>query len=82
MKACFALFIEDNVYICLAIKNILKDSRKEKKSFQENNYVSHQFSIRETGKFGTDQLRDMDRKQWRVSCVLNISVQANVACCR
>ena len=41
--------------------------------------VSRQFSIHMIGNFGTDQLRDMGRIQWWVSCMLTIGVQANVA---
>ena len=65
------------------LKTSFKDSRKKKKkSFLENNYISRQFSYREISNFGTDQLRDMGRIQWWVSCVLTIGVQANVACYR
>ena len=48
---------------CLPFKNIFKDSRKEKNHFKKVT-VSRQFSIREIGSFGTDQLRDMGRIQW------------------
>ena len=62
-------------------KSIFKDSRKEKYHFKKIT-VSRQFSIRETGNFGMDQLRDMGRIEWWDSCMLTIGVQANIACCR
>ena len=65
----------------LPFKNIFKDLRKEKNHFKKIT-VFRQFSNCEISNFGTDQLRDMGRIQWWVSCVLTIGVQANVACCR
>ena len=62
-------------------KNVFKDSQKEKNPLIKIT-VSRLFSFREIGNFGTDQLRDMGKIQWRVSCVSTIGVQANVACCR
>ena len=53
MCVCFLLF-----------KNIFKDSRKEKIKHFKKITVSRQFSLREIGNFGTDQLRDMGRIQW------------------
>ena len=44
--------------------NIFKDSRTEKKNHFKKINVSRQFSIREIGNFGTDQLKDMGRIQW------------------
>ena len=48
----------------LEIKNIFKDSQKEKKIHVKKITVSRQFSFCEIGNFGTDQLRDMGRIQW------------------
>ena len=57
-------FLLKIMYLCfLLFKKIFKVSRKEKNHFTKIT-VSRQFSIREIGNFGTDQLRDRGRIQW------------------
>ena len=77
------IYWKECMYISCQIKTSLKIHEKKKKHHFKKITVSRQFSVREIGNFGMDQLRDMGRIhcQW-VSCVLNIGVQANIACCR
>ena len=51
------------MYSSCYLKTSLKIHEKKKNHFKKIT-VSRQFSFREIGNFGTDQLRDMDRIQW------------------
>ena len=64
---CFFIFFitENNVYISCHLKTSLKIHEK-KKNHCKKITVSRQFSIRDIGYFGTDQLRDMGRIQKRI----------------